>query len=191
MTPDAVALQRLSTTGHWEVPINLPDGSSLRLLVWYATPPVFDGPEDRNGRRNHDEAMFWAALLDGALPYPPPAAPFVILGDANLDPVDGDGLTSGINLLLAHPALQDTGARADYLRPEPGHKGDAALDTADFSARNGPGGLRVDYILPSADLLVAGSGVMWPGPTDPMAAVFATASRHYPVWVDVALPQGG
>ena len=191
MTPDAVALQRLSTTGHWEVPINLPDGSSLRLLVWYATPPVFDGPEDRNGRRNHDEAVFWAALLDGALPYPPPAAPFVILGDANLDPVDGDGLTSGINLLLAHPALQDAGPRADYLLPEPGHKGDAALDTADFSAHNGPGGLRVDYILPSADLLVAGSGVMWPGPTDPMAAVFATASRHYPVWVDVALPQGG
>ena len=188
MTTQAMALQRLPTTGHWEVPIVLPDGSLLRLLLWYATPPVFDGPEDRNGRRNHDEAAFWAALLDGALPFPPPDAPFVLLGDANLDPVDGDGLTAGINLLLNHPALQNPAPRADFLRTEPAHKGDPALDTADFSARNGPGGLRVDYVLPSAVLSVAGAGVMWPAPTDPLATVFANASRHYPVWVDISLP---
>lgn len=188
MTPDAIAVQRLSTTGHWEVPLDLPDGTTLRLLAWYATPPVFDGPEDRNGRRNHDEAAFWAALIDGALPFAPPKAPFVILGDANLDPQDGDGLAAGITNLMRHPALQDPSPKASFPRTEVGHSGDPALDTADFSARNGPGGLRVDYVLPSADLTVTGAGVLWPDPAGPLAQPLTTASRHYPVWVDITLP---
>ena len=188
MTPDAVALQRLSTTGHWEVPVTLPDGKVLRLLAWYATPPVFDGAEDRNGRRNHDEAAFWAALLNGALPTAAPAKPYVLLGDANLDPVDGDGMPGGIAALLNHPSLQDPGPRAPSAPPEPGHAGDPAFDTADFSARDGPGGLRVDYVLPSTDLVVTASGVMRPATGDPMASVVAAASRHYPVWVDITLP---
>ncbi|MFM7654192.1 MAG: endonuclease/exonuclease/phosphatase family protein, partial [Paracoccaceae bacterium] len=45
-------VQRLHTTGAYEVPIVLPGGKGLLLLVFYASPPVFDGPEDRNGRRN-------------------------------------------------------------------------------------------------------------------------------------------
>ena len=30
-------------------------------MSWSAipTPPAFDGEEDRNGRRNHDEIRFW------------------------------------------------------------------------------------------------------------------------------------
>jgi hypothetical protein len=71
MAPDVQAAQRLSTTAHWEVPLDLPQGGTLRLLGWHATPPVFDGPEDRNGRRNHDEAAFWLRLFDGSLPLPP------------------------------------------------------------------------------------------------------------------------
>lgn len=181
-------IQRLSTTGHWEVPVTLPDGRNLALLVWYATPPIFDGPEDRNGRRNHDEAAFWARLIDGALPFPAPATPFILLGDANLDPVDGDGLTAGIAGLLAHPKLQDPGPRGTSGRVDPGQQGDAALDTADYTADAGPGGLRVDYILPSADLTVTGSGVLWPPESDPLAATLATASRHRPVWVEITLP---
>ena len=188
MSPDAIATQRLSTTGHWEVPVALPDGTSLRLLAWHATPPVFDGEEDRNGRRNHDEAMFWASLLDGTLPTAAPSAPFVLLGDANLDPVDGDGRPSGILTLLGHRALQDPGPRAPFLRQEPAQKGDPGLDTADFSAKNGPGGLRVDYVLPSADLKIRDTGVFWPDPADPLAQTFSAASRHYPVWVDIDLP---
>jgi hypothetical protein len=174
MTDAAQAVQRLPTTGHWDVPVDLPGGGMLHLLAWAATPPVFDGVEDRNGRRNHDEAAFWKALLDGALPMAAPEAPFVVLGDANLDPVDGDGLPDALLKLLHHPALQDP----------PG----AAHDTADFSGKSGPGRLRVDYVLPSADLRVTASGVMWPEGNDPLAAELATASRHRPVWVDVALP---
>ncbi|WP_428830121.1 endonuclease/exonuclease/phosphatase family protein [Cereibacter changlensis] len=191
LSPDegeARALQRLSTTGHWEAPLRLPGGGSLRLLAWYATPPVFDGPEDRNGRRNHDEAAFWRLLLDARLPMPPPPPPFVILGDANLDPEDGEGLRQGLAALLVHPALQDPRPRGRGGHHDPGQRGDPALDTADFTAKEGPGHLRVDLVLPSADLQVAGSGVLWPPPGDPLAAVAATASRHRPVWVDILLP---
>lgn len=78
--PDGMAaeiqdVQRLSTTGHWDVPIQLAGVGTLRLLAWHATPPVFDGPEDRNGRRNHDEVALWLRLLDGTLPAAPPPLP--------------------------------------------------------------------------------------------------------------------
>jgi hypothetical protein len=66
-------------------------GRPLRLLAFYATPPVFDGPEDRNGRRNHDEAAFWLRLLEGDLPMQAPAAALRAVGQTNLDPQDGDG----------------------------------------------------------------------------------------------------
>ncbi|MEZ5798511.1 MAG: endonuclease/exonuclease/phosphatase family protein [Paracoccaceae bacterium] len=181
--PAVAAVQRLSTTGHWDVPILTASGP-LHLLAFHATPPVFDGPEDRNGRRNHDEAAFWTQMLDGALSPAPPPAPFVLLGDANLDPADGDGLTDGIARLLAHPALQDPEPRSQHGRHDPGQTGDPALDTALYDF----GGLRVDYVLPSAGLTVTAAGVLWPGEGDPMAATFATASRHYPVWVDITLP---
>lgn len=185
MAAEAAAIQRLSTTGHWDVPLILPDGGRLHLLAWHATPPVFDGPEDRNGRRNHDEAVFWVHLLDGRLPFDPPVAPFVLLGDANLDPADGDGRREGIRALLAHPSLRDVAPRGSHGREEAAQAGDPALDTALYPDI---GGLRVDLVLPSADLTVVASGVMWPGAQDPMSPVLATASRHFPVWVDVAPP---
>jgi hypothetical protein len=178
-------LQRLHTTGAYEVPIVLKGGNSLRLLVFYASPPVFDGPEDRNGRRNHDEAAFWLRLLEGGLPMPPPAGPFVILGQTSLDPMDGDGRPQALRGLLAHPTLQDPQPRGDHGRVEPGQAGDAALDTALYDDL---GGLRVSVILPSADLMVRAAAVLWPPDSDPMAATRAAASRHSPIWVDLALP---
>lgn len=178
------ATQRLATTGFWDVPVTTPSGP-LHLLAWHATPPVFDGPEDRNGRRNHDEAAFWRLFLEGALPMPPPAEPFVLLGDGNLDPADGDGLRDGIGALLSHPALQDPAPRGSHGRNEPAHLGDPALDTVLYEDI---GGLRLDYILPAAELQVTGAGVLWPPAGDPLAADLAAASRHFPVWVDVTLP---
>lgn len=141
MTDDARRVQRLSSVGHWEVPVQLPDGTVLRLLTFHATTPVFDGPEDRNGRRNHDETVFWAELIQQRLPFAAPAAPYVVLGDANADPQAGDSRQDGIARLLALPHLTD---------PLPG------LPTADY-ARTGP--LRLDYVLPMAGLAVTGAGV--------------------------------
>ena len=183
MTPQVRAVQRLSTSGHWEVPIEGP-GGVLRLLCWYATPPVFDGPEDRNGLRNHDEAAFWLRLLEGALEWPPPEGDFVLLGQSNLDPDDGEGLREAVAALLAHPGLQDVAPRGTHNRTEPKQRGDPALDTALYDF----GGLRVEVVMPSSGLKVSASGVLWPPDTDPFAAVLAAASRHRPVWVDISLP---
>ena len=169
----ARAAQRLSTTGHWIVPIDLPEGA-LNVLTFHASPPVFDGPEDRNGRRNHDEIRLWQQVLDGTF-GPPPSSPFVIAGDANLDPEDGQGRKAAITTLLADQRLTPT-APVGY----------AGTDTVDWRDPV-PGDLRVSYVLPSADLTVVDSAVLWPAPDTPMAETVATASRHRLVWVDLAI----
>ena len=170
---EARAAQRLSTTGHWVVPIALPEGP-LSLMTFHASPPVFDGPEDRNGRRNHDEIVLWQRIMDGMIGTPP-EPPFVIAGDANLDPVDGQGRKGAIQALLDDPRLTATA-------PE-GHAGTDTVDWRDPV----PGDLRVSYVLPSTDLRIVGSGVLWPAPGSPMAETVATASRHRLVWVDLAI----
>ncbi|WP_254892321.1 endonuclease/exonuclease/phosphatase family protein [Roseovarius sp. A-2] len=179
---EARSAQRLSYTGHWVVPLMLPDGP-LTLMVFHATPPVFDGPEDANGRRNHDELRFWQHFLDGAF-GPAPQARFVLMGDANLDPNDSDGRRGAIRALLADPRLQDPRPmRRGPAALAPGKSGDPRLHTVDWPPP-GPGPLRVSYILPSRDLRVSDAGVHWPLTEESAPA----ASRHRPVWVDLAMP---
>jgi hypothetical protein len=183
LSPAIVKVQRLSSTGHWAVPIRLGDGAVLTLLVFAATPPVFDGPEDRNGRRNRDEIRFWQLYLDGHFGTPP-VGDFVVMGKANLDPFDGEGRHGAMRELLADRRLQDPAPRSAYGRrvSNPDHRGDPALDTADWSDPV-PGNLRVDYVLPSAGLTIVGSGVVWPQAADRVAA-----SHHGLVWVDLDIP---
>ena len=178
-SPEAQAVQRLSYTSHWVVPVLLPSGP-LHLLAFHATPPVFDGPEDANGRRNHDEIRFWQVFLDGAY-GPPPQARFVLMGDANLDPDDSDGRQRAIRALLADPRLQDPRPmRPGPVAPTPDISGDPRLHTVDWPDP-GPGSLRVSYILPSRDLRILDAGIHWPEDS-------TTASRHRLVWVDLTLP---
>ena len=193
---DVFDIQRLSTTGHWDVPVTLPDGRVLNLLAFYTSPPVFGGPADRNLRRNHDEVRFWNLFLDGALPMAPPQPPFAVIGDSNLDPHDGDGMQAAMRDLLAHPGLQDpapesAGARAAAGAREAAQSGDPARDTTRWRMADGPGNLRVDYVLPSAELEIRDAGVFWPHPDDPDRALLGAdedaASRHRLVWVDIAL----
>ena len=186
----AFAVQRLSNTSHWEVPVVLPDGTPILLWTMYAAPPVFDDQHDRNGRRNHDEAAFWLRYMDGDLPETPPDDPFVLLGGFNLDPADGQGRPGALLALLGDPRIQDVrpssqGARlASETQRSVNitHAGEASLDTVDWPDTAGrPGNMRVDYVLPSSDLLVVDSGVHWPtdGASD-------AASTHHLVWVDIA-----
>ncbi|WP_188478108.1 endonuclease/exonuclease/phosphatase family protein [Primorskyibacter flagellatus] len=155
-------VQRLSSTAHWELRVTPPRGKPVTLMIFHATPPVFDGPEDRNGRRNHDEVIFWKHRLDGDF-GPAPDPPYVIAGAANLDPSGGDGRGAAIRGLLSDPRLRDP----------PGLTGKATVDWPD----PGPGRLRVDYLLPSADLILTGSGL---APDSP-------ASRHRAIWIDIDL----
>lgn len=198
-TPEELAVLPLSSKSHWDLPVEV-DGHRLHLLVSHPTPPVFDGDEDRNGRRNFDEIAFWRRYLEGS-----PAlvddrgragglaagAPFVIAGDLNADPLRPastyDG-TSGIRLLLDHPRVHDP---ADVLTSEGGRLhgrgGEPRPEqvTAEFA-----GGMRVDYLLPSADLAVRDGRVFWPAAdADPSGHHLAvTASDHRLLWLDVVLP---
>ncbi|MEQ8895925.1 MAG: endonuclease/exonuclease/phosphatase family protein [Roseovarius sp.] len=179
------AVQRLSSVGHWVVPVRVGD-RRLNLLTFHATPPVFDGPEDRNGRRNHDEITVWQRYLDRAF-GPVAEGAFVLAGNANLDPVDGDGRKGAITGLLDDPRLQDPAPRrAGAAVQGEGQQGDPALDTVAWSAPT-PGHLRVSYVLPAAGLEVVGSGVFWPDDGDPLAEAARTASRHRVVWVDLRI----
>lgn len=154
---DAQAIQRLAAHGAWVVPIVHPDLGQISVLTYHATPPVFDGPEDANGRRNHDETRFWSLYLDGVF-GPAPKKRFVLLGDANLDPYRGDGRRVAMQNLLNHPIFQD---------PLSGHP------TVNWE-QTGP--MRVDYALPSKDWEVTGAGVIGPN---------TLASRHALVWADL------
>ncbi len=156
-------IQRLSTSAHWALRAEAPDGPVI-LMTLAATPPVFDGPEDRNGRRNHDEVMLWAHWLDGRLlAAPAPEVPVILLGDLNADPDRGDGRREGVQAILAHPRLQD---------PLPG----SPTVTWDST-----GPMRVSYVLPDAMLSVVAAGLMDAVPT---------AGPHALVWADLAVGSG-
>ena len=184
---EAQASQRLSSTAHWVLQVDHPDGP-FHLLAWAATPPVFDGPEDLNGLRNRDELRFWLHWQHGVF-GPVPDLPSVLLGMANLDPVDGEGYPEAMQELLEASIWQDPRPGSDGGRraADPGHRGDPALDTVDWE---GPGNLRVSYVLPSRDWTVEGAGVFWPAPDDPEAALLGedglAAGPHRLVWVDIA-----
>ena len=195
---EAHTIVRLSSKSHWDISVTTPNGP-LRIFASHPTPPVFDGPEDANGRRNRDEVLFWTHYLDGAaLPSDQgkrtyDGTPFVLLGDLNADPHDGDGIHSGINTLLAHSAISDplpasagaAAASAQQTGVNRSHIGDPSLDTADW-ADDGPGNLRVDYVLPSATLRHADAGVYWPKPDETTYDLLG-ASDHRLVWVDIIL----
>lgn len=184
-TPEDLPISR---SGHWILSLGPP---ALDLLLFHAVPPVFDGPEDRNGRRNHDELRLWRLLLDGQAGVAAPRGPIVVLGGANQDPVDGEGRKAGIRDLLADPRLTDPAPRSAGAAAlhDPHHGSPAARDTVEWPPP-GPGRLRVDYVLPGRDIAVSETGVFWPPPDDPMAATVARASRHRAVWIDIVLPGG-
>ncbi|KAF1709355.1 endonuclease [Pseudoxanthomonas kalamensis DSM 18571] len=202
---DAVWAQlRLSSKSHWDVPVDTPLGR-LHVLASHPTPPVFDGPEDRNGARNADEIRLWREYLssgdtpwlcddDGRCGGLADSERFVILGDLNNDPADGDGRHDAIVELLEHPRVlryvppRSEGAAEVGLRyAEQGisRRGNPAQATGDFGPKTGT--LRLDYLLPSVGFIPRGSGVFWPAAGTPEAAI-AGASDHHLVWVDIERP---
>lgn len=179
-TEEDLGVFRISSKSHWDLPIQVL-GTTFHFLVSHPTPPVFDGAEDRNGRRNHDEIRLWADYLTpGAAEYLGGGlaadARFVVAGDQNADPTRGDSIDGAINQLLEHPRVagdfvpERTGAVTPSNR----------FDTATFR-------LRVDYVLPSkAGFSIEGGAVFWPtGNQDGANAV--TVSDHRPVYLDLKL----
>ena len=198
-SPDELAVLRLSSKSHWDVPIDF-DSHVVHVLASHPT-PVFDGPEDRNGLRNADEIAFWAdyvAGIDvgwivddaGAGGGLDANAEFVIVGDLNSDPLDGDSLPGATDQLLALDQVQDaapasagaTQAADAQHRANAVHAGDPSLDTADFTD-DAIGNLRVDYVLPSDGFAIVNAGVFWPLVTDELARLVATG-RWRPPTID-------
>jgi hypothetical protein len=205
---------RLSSASHWDVPLTLPGGAALHILAAHPTPPIFDGPEDFNGRRNADEIRLLLAMAGGAdwlkddrgAPSGlKPGTHFVIAGDLNADPFDGEARREAIAALLADPRIQDPhpaspgGAEAARaVGANAAQTGPADQDTADWRDEAGPGkqapgNMRVDYVLPAANLRVTGAGVFWPEAASPLARLIAggrrpASSDHRMVWVDITLP---
>ncbi len=209
---EELAVFRLSSKSHWDLPIKI-GRHTVHFLVSHPTPPVFDGPEDRNGRRNHDEIRFWADYISrgktasyiyddagqrGGLEA---GASFVIAGDMNADPLDGDSIPGAAQQLLDHPrvnssAVPSSVGAADAADRQGGanltHLGEPRFDTADF-ADSAPGNLRVDYVLPSRNLRVLDDGVFWPPSDSPLFRLVGDfpfpSSDHRLVWIDVAVPR--
>jgi hypothetical protein len=220
-SPAELAVFRLSSKSHWDVPINV-NGTTVHFLASHPTPPVFDGVEDRNGTRNHDEIRLWADYItpgpasayiyDDAGQYGglQPGAHFVIAGDQNSDPLDGDSIPGSAQLLLDHPrvntkvtpsslgGVEQSALQGGYNLT---HESDPKFDTADFGdSGSQPGNLHADYVLPSKSLRITDAAVFWPLMSDQnfgLVGVFTPAlqpigffpsSDHRLVWLDVRVP---
>lgn len=203
-SPAELEVLRLSSKSHWDLPLKI-GRQTVHFLVSHPTRPSFDGPEDRNGTRNHDEIRFWADYVTpgrggyihddrgrrGGLGA---GQRFVVAGDNNSDPLDGDSVPGAIEQLLDAPRVIDPhpGSLGAVLAAQAqgganaGQRSNPFFDTGDFNDV-APGNLRTDYVLPSKGLLPRRAEVFWPVPSDPLARL-NDASDHHLVRVDVFVP---
>lgn len=196
LSAEEVGRFRLSSKSHWDVPVHIGD-RDIHLLCSHPTPPVFDGEEDLNGRRNFDEIRLWADYIAGGerAAYVRddqghtggliPDTNFIVLGDLNSDPVRSDA-THGkvpIQQLFDLPRLSDlrpfqreldkTTLTADPSTPE-------QYKTSHFG--------RLDYVLPARDLKTTASGIFYPAKDSALFRLVdrpSPASDHYLVWIDL------
>jgi endonuclease/exonuclease/phosphatase family metal-dependent hydrolase len=185
---------RLSSKSHWDIPVQVND-QVIHLLASHPTPPVFDGPEDRNGKRNHDEIRFWADYItaeNSAYIYDDAgkkgglalSSPFVILGDLNASNVDGNAINEGISALLNHDNIQDPMPQSQGAKAHSQDNENAKHHTAFWR-------MRADYVLPSkVGFTVENSGVYWPTvdkDTFRLIKDRSASSDHRRVWLDLMI----
>lgn len=196
---DEIEIFRLSSKSHWDIPVKIVE-KNVHLLVSHPTPPVFDGDEDRNGRRNYDEIRMWvyyinndSVMIDdsGTKGGLSENESFIIVGDLNAAP-QGDKLETGqraIDQLLNHERINDCGkflvSKGALYGQEAGPPKYIERRTAGWNGR----GLRIDHLLPSKDLKVVNGGVYWPDSTIDAdgAAIAKKASDHRLIWLDFDL----
>jgi len=205
-----LAAYRLSSKSHWDVPVKIGKKTLHILASHPTPPVFDDGeaetyPDDIvdwNGLRNHDEIRFWADYINpsksgyiyddaewksagNATPSAPmgglyAGANFVIAGDQNADPVDGDATFNPILMLLDNPLVQGFRAPSSEGALEQVNPAQTDRDekTASFD-------LRADYVLASSGLNYEQDFVYWPLLSDVQAPLLG-ASDHRLVAVDLS-----
>lgn len=191
-SPEVMAQFPLSSKSHWDVPFMIGE-RVVHLLAAHPTPPSFDGPENRNGMKNYDEIrLIRDYITPGADNYIyddngqrgglDADASFVVLGDLNAGPGRG-GVEGAIEQLLDHPRVNDV-----WPMSKGGKRHSPDVDGSEYHTaawRN-----RVDYVLPSSDLIVKDAGVFWPIKGQQGYRLMAereASSDHRLVWIDIAL----
>jgi hypothetical protein len=194
-TPEAWTQFPLSSKSHWDVPVRI-GGNVVHILASHPTPPTFDGAEDRNGKRNFDEIRFWKDYItDASSAYIyddkgmrgglKSGSRFVIMGDQNASPDEGNAITEGIRSLVAHPLVNNDS------QPESIGGAQHSPDNAFAKNHTAFWRMRADYVLPSRKgFSIKSSGVFWPAKGEPMWELVEkreSSSDHRLVWVKVAL----
>lgn len=200
---DELAVLPLSSTSHWDVPVVVA-GRTVHVLASHPGAPVAGGSAIQRARTG-DEIRFWSDYVRGAsYGYDDDGAPgglkqgerFVVLGDQNIDPLDGGAAATSINQLLDSSLVQDplpssegaVEAAALQGGANATHRADPRFDTVDLEDQ-GAGNLRADYVLPSRTLRVSSSGVFWPRaglPGSELTGILPfPASEHRLVYADV------
>lgn len=188
------------------------DGETLTHLVKTGTAAT---KADWNGLRNTDEIRFWADYVNpanddyiyddteitltggtdsagNALYTGNPSgglgagARFVILGDLNADPVDGDSSFDGSNSLFASAFVDGTlvPLSTGALQQVPASFNNEATKTSSFN-------LRADFLLPSTyGFQPQQTGVYWPLTGD-ATSYLLNGSDHRSVWMDLDLDLEG
>ncbi len=199
---------RLSSKNHVDAPIIIPTAHGnqvVHLLLSHPTPPVFD--PGKNKAQNAAEVAFWHDYVQDKAYFYDDAGKngglktgshFVIMGDLNLDPVAGDGISQVMKDLHADPLLNQKVMNGELYPTSFGaaeHAVDKAVNHPYPNRISSTFGLGVDYAMPSATLNIVDSGIYWPASYEAGRALFNDArigkygngkdvsSDHRMIWI--------
>ncbi|GGF54563.1 endonuclease [Alteromonas lipolytica] len=194
-TDEELGVVRLSSKSHWDIPVEV-NGNIVHILAMHPTPPSFDGPEDRNGKRNHDEIRMMADYItpgkaeylydDNGQRGGLTGGRFILAGDFNAADIGAKHRPGVIEQLTAHPRVNNSVL--------PLSEGGAESDNASFSNRyTAYWGARADYVLPSVEgFKVTAAGVFWPASSSPLYRLVKdrqSSSDHRLVWIDLSITE--
>lgn len=206
----------LSSKNHVDVPLLIPTATGneiIHFLVSHPAPPVFNNVANHNYEHNRAELKFWNDYINsetyfyddkgkrGGLTA---GSKFVIAGDMNADALKGDGDRRMIADLLKSHYVNTSATIGDNTPTSKGgpecfdlgHCKAANKDTLYPEAITSVSGLRLDYVIPSANITVKNSGVFFPASNEEgyhlvfdkeLGASKGVTSDHRMVWVDFDL----